>query len=156
MNRIIQVFCLSRTSTLPFVVVAFLIAGCASPQMHPVSENQKHVRLTKAVVVERFWGFASLPPGNYHPIAEFGDYVRFSSAGTIPVRSGGANFFWAGGLDFPIATVRGESSQLRPRLWFVDPQNLFTSQPTILEIEQPIAFELVSPTPTDNSAVSGK
>jgi hypothetical protein len=78
-----------------------------------------------------------------HPVAEVGDYVRFSSAGTIPVRSGGVNFFWSGGLDLPISIVRGESSLSRPRLWFVDPQKLFTSTPTIIEIEQPINFELI-------------
>ena len=125
------------------MLAASLLAGCASPEMRPVSEKEKHVRITKTITVERFWGFASLPPGTYQPVAEIGDFVRYSSAGTIPVRSGGVNFFWCGGLDLPISTVRGEPSQLHPRLWFVDPQKLLTSTPTILEIEQPIDFELI-------------
>jgi hypothetical protein len=113
--------------------------------MRPASETQKHLHLKKAITVNRFWGFASLPPGNYHPVAEIGDYLRFSSAGAIPVRSGGVNFFWSGGLDLPIATTLGEPSQLRPRLWFVDPQKIFTSTPTTLEIEQPVLFEMIDP-----------
>lgn len=112
--------------------------------MRPASEIHKHLRLTSAVTVERFWGFASLPPGNYHPVAEIGGYLRFSSAGTIPVRSAGANFFWSGGLDLPLSVVRGGSSQSRPRLWFVDPQKIFSSKPTTLEIEQPVPFELIN------------
>jgi hypothetical protein len=111
--------------------------------MRPISANEKHLRLTKAVTVERFWGFASLPPGIYNPVAEVGDYIRFSSTGTIPVKSGGVNFFWSGGLDLPISVVRGESSQLKPRLWFVDPQKIFTSTPTIIEIDQPAPFDLI-------------
>jgi hypothetical protein len=143
MNSNIQLICVWRAWALAFMVAASLLAGCVSPQMRPASATEKHLRLTKAVTVERFWGFASLPPGMYHPVAEVGDYVRFSSAGTILVRSGGVNFFWSGGLDLPISIVRGESSLSRPRLWFVDPQKLFTSTPTIIEIEQPINFELI-------------
>jgi hypothetical protein len=134
---------LSKAWLLLFMVAVFLLAGCVSPQMRPVSATEKHLRLTKAVTVERFWGFASLPPGIYNPVAEVGDYIRFNSAGTVPVKSAGVNFFWSGGLDLPISIVRGESSQLKPRLWFVDPQKLFTSTPTIIEIDQPVPFELI-------------
>lgn len=126
------------------VSAALLLAGCASP-MRPVSGNQQSLRLTKVVVVERVWGFASLPPGTYSPVAEVGEYMRFSSAGTIPVRSAGINYFWSGGIDLPLEVVRGETSQLHSRLWFVDPSHLI-STPTTIEIEQPVAFEFNAPT----------
>jgi len=62
---------------LKFSVLTLSVAtliGCASPEMRPVSATEKHVKLSKAVTLERFWGFASLPPGNYQPVAEIGDF----------------------------------------------------------------------------------
>jgi hypothetical protein len=71
------------------------------------------------------------------------DEILAYTCATRLVKSAGVNFFWSGGLDLPISIVRGESSQLKPRLWFVDPQKLFTSTPTIIEIDQPVPFELI-------------